>query len=813
MILVYGIVFEFFMVIFNRETMNPMLDIKSFLKFLQKNQLYTFIEVFGLSIAMMFVILIAAYTYQEFSTDHFQKNSKRLYILNHHGAPGSEYYAYGFVYKLADKIKDRFPEIEAVCPMFNYNKRYPIQYLDDNINADLSFADPGFFNMFTFPLISGDPNTVLAARNYAVISESFANKVFPGIDPMGQTIQINDSLQLTVNGIMKDIHNSVIPYSDILARIENIGTFNECLTSETYDCSGQIPIFILERKGADLMAKSDDLDSFVKKELSRERELTPEEDAAVKVFLVPFKDIYFSNIKAYYNGYIINQGDRLFVSVLMLVGILILLFSIINYVNLAVAQTGFRIKEMATRRLLGSNKEELFIRLIMESTILCLISFVLGIVFALAAKPYANELLQATINIKEFMTLSNVLIMIVLILLMGFISGLLPAIIISKANPVDVVKGSFKRKNKMILSKFFITFQNIITIALVAASITMFTQVNHLINAPLGYHTSDIIDIEVGELSDKELTLTLANELEQLAVVKRVAFSQGMPFSTGNNYTMSYEGKRIAFQSFVGDSAYFDMLDFTILKENNVGSGNGFYLSQQALKDLNLNEDAETFPLTPFYDTPLLIAGIVKDFQVQNIVFESRPTLLQLKKVEDFYPWNLAVEVSGDPVVSMEAVKEVYERVTQYEFTGKFIDQQVQESFAQQTRISHIVVLFAAIALLLSFLGLVAMSTYFIQQRYREVAIRKVFGSTNSEMLRKIITTFLSYVVIAFVIVTPVIWLIMQNWLSGYTYRISLSPWIFITSGFICLFISFITVFWQSYQAANMNPVESMKTE
>lgn len=799
--------------IFNKEAMNPILNFKSFLKFLQKNRLYTFIEVFGLSIAMMFVILIAAYTYQEFSTDNFQEKSERLYILNHQGFQGGEYYAYGFAYKLANKIKDRFPEIESVCPMLNRYKKYPVQYQGNKINADLSFADSSFFNMFSFTLKSGDLHTALVARNYAVISESFANKAFPDIDPMGKVIQVNDSISLTVNGIMKDINNSVVPYSDILARIENIGYFNECMVSDSYDCFGDVVIFILEKKNANLLAKSDELDLYIKNELIRRRELTEEEKTTQNIFLTPIRDVYFSTLKAYYKDFDINQGDRSFVSILMLVGILILLFSIINYVNLAVAQTGFRIKEMATRRLLGSNKDELFLRLIMESTVLCLVSFVLGFLFALAAKPYANELLQTTIHIKELITLPAVLMMFILILIMGFIAGLLPAIIISKANPIDVMKGSFKRKNKMVLSKFFITFQNLITIALVAASITMFTQVNHLINAPLGYNTSNIIDIEVMDLSDKKITLTLANELEQMAIVKRVAYSQGMPFSTGNNYTMTYEGKQIAFQSFVGDPTYFDMLGFTILRENNVGSGDAFYLSQQALKELNLDEDATTFPLTPFYDGPQLIAGVVKDFQLQNIVFEARPTLLRLKKVEDFYPWNLAVEVSGDPVVAMEAVKEVYERITHYEFTGKYIDQQVQESFAQQTRISRIVVLFAAIALLLSFLGLVAMSTYFIQQRYREIAIRKVFGSTNTEMLRKIITTFLSYVVIAFVIVTPLIWLIMQDWLSGYSYRITLSPWIFISSGFLCLLISFITVFYQSYQAANTNPVESIKTE
>lgn len=362
----------------------------------------------------------------------------------------------------------------------------------------------------------------------------------------------------------------------------------------------------------------------------------------------------------------------------------------------------------------------------------------------------------------------------------------------------------------MIFSKFFITFQNAITIALIVTAITMVKQIDYMIKAPLGYNTKNIIDIPVEGILNKNQTLTLGNELKRLPGVNRIAFSEGMPFSTGNNTTIQHEGKNVTLHMFTGDTTFVDMLGIKILKDNHLASTNGFYLSRQTFREMNLNEDAPVFPL---WGNNRPIAGMVEDFKLSNVLFESRPILLEIQKAEEFEPCNIAVETAGDPWSAFQQIKECYERITRLEFNGQFIDQQIKESFAVQSKTSRIVTLFAGVAILLSLLGLLAMSTYFIQQRKREIAIRKVFGSDNPQILKDLISTFLSYVAIAFVLIVPFAWYFLLQWLSEYSYRISLNPWIFLQSGLFCLAIAFITVFWQSWQAANMNPVENIKTE
>lgn len=187
--------------------------------------------------------------------------------------------------------------------------------------------------------------------------------------------------------------------------------------------------------------------------------------------------------------------------------------------------------------------------------------------------------------------------------------------------------------------------------------------------------------------------------------------------------------------------------------------------------------------------------------------------IVQIEKSENIQLEDMLVEIQGDPFKAYKEIKNVYEQLLPSEFPGKFVDQQVEESFASQRRVSKIILFFSGIAILISLLGLLAMSTYFIQQRTREIAIRKVFGSDNSHILYKLIRTFLLYVVVAFVITTPIIWYIMRGWLADYAYRIPLSPLIFIAGGLFCLLVSFLTIFWQSYNAANKNPAQNVKTE
>ncbi|MCD8042360.1 MAG: ABC transporter permease [Tannerellaceae bacterium] len=777
--------------------MKNLFQIKSYFKFLQKHRLYTCIELTGLSISFMFVILIAVYTFQELSTDRFQENKDRLYVVANQSS-------LGMAYKLADRLKENFPEIDEVCPMVNYFKKIAVSSSGKYMNADLVFTDSTFFRLFSFNLIEGDRNRALEGINDAVISETFARKLFPDTDPLGKQITIDEKLTVVVNGVMEDIRNSAVPYGDILVRINNIQHFDSGLASDNYGNIGATPIVILAKEESNIYAKTEDVLSYLKTYV-----WTYQDGIDTEVHFVPLTDVYFSGINGY-NGLLFNQGSRRFVIILLSVSLVILIFAVINYVNLTVAQAGFRFKEMATRRLLGSSRQELFSRLIMESTLMALLSSVTGLFLAFVFRPYANNLLEAQLDLHCFFSPVWLLTAFLVISLTGIISGILPAIVISNAKPVEVVKGSVRKQTKMIFSKFFITFQNAITIALIVTAITMVKQIDYMIKAPLGYNTKNIIDIPVEGILNKNQTLTLGNELKRLPGVNRIAFSEGMPFSTGNNTTIQHEGKNVTLHMFTGDTTFVDMLGIKILKDNHLASTNGFYLSRQTFREMNLNEDAPVFPL---WGNNRPIAGMVEDFKLSNVLFESRPILLEIQKAEEFEPCNIAVETAGDPWSAFQQIKECYERITRLEFNGQFIDQQIKESFAVQSKTSRIVTLFAGVAILLSLLGLLAMSTYFIQQRKREIAIRKVFGSDNPQILKDLISTFLSYVAIAFVLIVPFAWYFLLQWLSEYSYRISLNPWIFLQSGLFCLAIAFITVFWQSWQAANMNPVENIKTE
>lgn len=783
--------------------MSNFLNLKSFFKFLGRNKAYTAIDLFGLSVSLMFVILIATYVTSELTTDRYHENVDRTFVMT-----DGEYM--GSAYQIGYRLEERYPEIEKVCHvMTRVWDNTPLRKGDANMTANLMLADSTFFDFFSFPLIVGDKHTALSARNSAVISQSFANRYFADEDPMGKTIRINDQLSLTVNGIMKDISNSVIPNEDILFRIENIhllagdeGMFGN------YNSYGATNVFVMQREGADISARSADIREYFKTFLGSYKR-----NESKTVYFVPLKKLYFWEQHSPWGSYTIERGNWQFVMILMSVGLLILIFAIINYVNLTVAQTGFRAKEMATRRLLGSSRKELFSRLIMESTLMTAASFLFGLLLAFLFAPYAGDLLGRKIDLPGMFTPLNGMIVLLMIALTGFISGLLPAIVISNAKPIEVVRGTFRKQTKMVFSKFFIVFQNTITICLIAASLTMFLQVKYMIKAPLGYKTTNIIDINGMELPDDQTCFTLMNELEQLASVNRVGAGLGTPFNMGMNYTSHYpDGKTISFQMLRCDKPYADILGFQFLRDNHVTETSKYFISESAIRALEMKEDADNVDLTLWGTYPL--AGIVKDFQLRNILQKNSPMIIILTdhaKDLDDKPWNILVEVSGDPYAARQEVAGTFKRVTGMDFTGKFMDEQVEESFAVQSRTLTIVMIFAAIAVLISLLGLLAMSTYFIQQRAAEIAVRKVFGSTNAQVLVRLVKAFLTYVAIAFIIAIPLIWHFMNGWLTGYSYRIVLSPWIYVAAGLFCLIISFITVFIQSYQAAISNPIDSIK--
>ena len=776
--------------------MNNLLNFKSFVKFLKKNKAYTAIDVFGLSVSLMFVILIAVYTVQELSTDKFQTEGDRIYALASESGPTT-------ALPIAYRLQSRYPEIEKICPAVLSNiPDFQVYYGDKKLTAKSGCVDSTFFNFFSFRLLAGDPDNALKERNNAVISETFARKMFGQEDPIGKSVRISDSTNVIVTGVMEDIRKSVIPYKDILVRVEQASVFNGSISKTNEGNAGCTVAFLMLNKGASLDDKTTDILSYFKESFWLYKM-----EFAKEVKLIPLPELYFTRS----NYTPLEQGDRSFVLVLLSVGLLILVFAVFNYINLTVAQAGQRAKEMATRRLLGSSRGELFARLIMESTLMTFISFAVGVLLAFAAVPLANNLLATKIFLTDACTPVGIGGTICVLLMIGLLSGLLPAVLISSAKPIDVVRGTFRRQTKMVFSKFFITFQNIITIATIAAALVMGLQIRHLIVAPLGYDRENLLVIGNTCQSRSEMTAVL-DQLKSVPEIKEVGLSCGTPFNGGNNLSGTYEGKTLSCQQLVMDSAAFRILGLQIKQDNKVASTGwwSWYLTERAFKDMELPETAQVFHLTGSDPAPIL--GVIKDFHLRSINMESSPLMLRFTDFKEDYPWNYLVKVEGDPYVAYDKAREIFEKVTGVDFEAQYLDQQITETFDAQIRMVKIISVFATVAILISLLGLLAMSTYFIQQRAQEVAIRKVFGSDNRAILIRLVSTFLMYVGIAFIIATPVCWYFMKQWLSDYTYRISLSPLIFIAAGLFCLLISFFAVFFQSWRAANTNPVDSVKS-
>lgn len=788
------------------------LNFRSFFNFLGRNKLYAAINIFGLSVSLMFVILIADYTLRQLTCDDYHAKADRIYVIGNEECITSGYY-------LQKYLRDRYPEIESTCAVAvsgqSTDATQPVEVGLQKYSATILFADTTFFRIFDYQLLDGDREQVLASRDNVVLSESFARKVFGTFNPMGQVIRFPDEEKsYVVSGVVRDIDRSVIPNMDIIMRAERLCDINSA-NDEHMSNSGAVTTFILARPGADLTAKIPDMLDYFK-----EIYWIYKGNVYQHVTLTPLRDVYFLSQN---NDGGFNYGSWPFVMILFGVGAVILLFAVMNYINLTVAQTGFRAKEMAARRLLGASRGEIILKLILESTFLCVVAFVIALFLAAAVEPGASRLLGSKIGVWQDMTPAVVACYAAFIVVLGVVAGFIPAMMVSRYKPVDIVRGSFRHRTKMFYSKVLITIQNVITIVLIATSLTIGLQIRHLISAPMGYNTADILDVSTEIFTGKPQIAQFREELLREPCVEAVALGCGTPHDRGNNNTMQYGPDRmIGFQIFIGDSTYFRILGLERLRDNHLATredgNNALFVNQYALQALGIAEDATNFKVGENYTYNYDIAGVYRDFQLGSALDELQPVLLKYyDSPEEFlkkaYPWNILVKIRGDKTAAYNTVKSVFERISDGAvFTGaEYIEQEIEADYAQQRRILHIVGIFTLVAILISALGLVAMSTYYIQQKEQEVAVRKVFGSTRGEVLTRLVGNFMRLVGAAFVIAVPVAWYLLERWLQDYSVRISLSPLIFLASGAFAAAVAFVAVFWQSSRAADSNPVDSIK--
>jgi putative ABC transport system permease protein len=780
---------------------------KSYFKFLRRNKAYTLIDVLGLALSMMFIVLIGGYTWQETHIDSDQSKLDRMYVL---GMDMEGQKITGNHWRMIQRLVDQFPEIETGTAIVGSHRTLKTPD-NEKITSNVLFVDSTFYDIFDFELIRGDRSKVLASPNSIVVTEEYARKIWKDEDPMGKSLVYNvNEDPLVVTGIMAPMENTSILSPDpdhvrnpvdALIPMEMVKYYNWSLYAENMQNAIGSEVVLLARDGADLKANEQRYNDFAK-EFYWILQLP---EGGITMELVPFKERYFSEYRSI-NGSLAS-GNRKMVKLLFSTGLAILLFALMNYVNLTVALSGQRAKEMATRRLLGDSRAGIILKLIGESTLLCAISSVIGLLLAWLALPYAENLLQTGISLKACVTPATISILVGIILLMGILAGVIPAMLISSAKPIDVVRGAFRRHTKMIFSKIFIVVQNVVTITMIAAALTMYLQINHIIDAPLGYNTDNIMYINNG--GDQTQAALFLQRVEQLPGVEMVSAACSHPLDGGNNNTMTYEGRTISFQSFIGDKNYLKILGIGLQRDNKTADVVKQYLNRQAMNELGLADDATSYT---YYDSNPQIAGILNDFHIGTIIDTQHPVRIEITPMDNVYPWGFLIKVNGDPVETLRKVKEVFKDVFQWEYEDSrpYLRQQIEDRFISERNLMKIITIFAAIAVVISLLGLVAMSTYFVQQRRKEIAVKKVLGCDTSDMLRRLVLSFMAYVAIAFIIAIPVIYWLMNDWLSGFSYRIPLYWWIYLVAGLACILVSVMSVYIQSYRAAAENPVNAL---
>lgn len=795
---------------------------KYFFRFLKNNPLYAVINVVGLALSLMFVILIGDYTYRQFSIDKWHRNHERIYVLGTEN--GNSLLSWP---DCAHSLKDRYPEVEDVCCVYMHNGK--IKHEDkvyeesqgDNA-GNIMLADSNFFRFFDFKMIDGDRETALDSPEKCVVTESLAKALFPDGNALGQPLQIegtryvfvsddngdpyDSSLVYTVSGVIKDLDKTVfLNETAVIANFERAPQVlgyrlrNDLMASGPL---GSTLSFLMLRPGASLEDKIEDLTSYCIESIPVFNFYGNR-----KAAIIPLDDLMFAPQNT---GAGLQTGDKSLLGILLAVVLAILMFAVTNYINLTVANTGFRAKEMATRRLLGSDGLGISLELIGESTLMVFISFIIGGALALLLEDKMAVLFKGKIDILKDINFSTVSVSLLFIVLTGIISGIMPTISLSKYKPIDVVKGSFRYHSKMVLSRIFIILQNVITMTMMAATLTILLQMSHLVKAPLGYNTENIFRVS----SDNPEVMR--NALKSQPFVQEIGSFSGTSLD-GNYRSMSTrkdkDNNNLLVYLTTWDKEFIDIMGINLVKDNHL-SGDVKYINEELAGKLSLG-DGES-EVTWGDGKVMQVAGVFSNFHMTNILDPYQPFMITVKDTDEIEDPNFMVKTNGDPLAwkkLCDLVKEVDGSTEDIDWKVLSIESTVKASLTEEKNTMRVVGIFTGVAVLISILGFIGMSLFFIRQRKKEIGVRRIMGSTTNEVLSLLLTKFCAPLLVSFIFAVPLSWFIMDKWLESFSYRIGLSPWIFIASGAVSLLIAVVSIFFQTLHAAHSNPADAIRAE
>ena len=803
---------------------------KSYLKFLSRNKLYTVIEAVGLAVSLAFVILIGSYVVQQHEVAHESPQWKRTFAL------GSDDFL-GLTYWDKEELEMNIPEVEAAThvallwdPVIRYGELL--------LRCAGMEADADFFKVFPeYHLVEGSLEDFLA-KDDVLISESFARKiadhigndgsVTPGFTGsiIGSVIEVDDS-KCTVKGVYSDFDGTFFMPYDIITNIENSWAAGQ---DKAFNSIGNYTTFFRVREDADL----ENMQAKVKGLLHKNYDSSWSAERVDTWKAYRMDEAFFFTGS---NNGLTRTGNAQMLRLLTIVVLLLLLSAIFNYVNLSLALTGKRSKEMATRRLLGADKTGILWKHISESVAFTAVCFAAALLLADLLAPMVNNLvstndpdemmlgIDTSVGLSLMLTPGYLIAYVAGILVLGVVNGLLPAFAASRYQPIDVIKGTLRRRNKMVMSKLFIIVQNVLSVLLIALALVMEVQMRHMLTRPMHSATENRYYIEYSA-QDYDAMKLFKDKVERLPFVTKAGVGRGIPGMI--NMTMGIkvdEEHHVNIPVIICDSTYFQLLGLEVEDDFDHPLIHSLWMSRSAFNAAGVSDTSTVFPrrISMNGAQPEFIGGVVADFPAHPAsASDLNPNGCVIVTRAEELNWSnsLLIGTTGEDISYDEQIRQAYREyrletsgVEEAAWRHGFIKDINRDQLAPVRRTLHLVELFAVLAVLISLLGLLAMSTYFADENTKQIAVRKVFGSDVSNETWRNVRSYMVLTGIACVIGIPLAILAARVYLERFAYRIEGYGWVFAVAILISLAIAFGTVLWQTLKAARTNPAIELKKE
>ena len=792
---------------------------KSYLKFLSRNKLYTAIEAVGLAVSLAFVILIGSYVVQQYEVAHESPQWKRTFVLG-----TSEYL--GLTYWDKEELEMNIPEVHAATHVAMLWQPL-IRQGDQLLQCSGMEADADFFKVFPqYHLVEGSADDFVGKEDI-LISESLARKLsVDGDNLIGKVINVDQS-DRTIKGIFADFDGTFFMPYDIITHISGTWAAEQ---ERSFGSIGNYTTWFRVREDADPADVRNKVSALLHK--NYDPIWSAEKVNAWKAYRMD--EAFFASGNS--NG-LTRQGNAQMLRLLTVVVLLLLLSAIFNYVNLSLALTGKRAKEMATRRLLGADKTVILWKYIGESVAFTAVCFGAALLLADLLAPMMNSLvstgdpdelmlgIDTSVRLSFMLTPGYILAYIAGILLLGTICGLLPAIVASRYEPIDVIKGTLRRRNKMVLSKVFIVVQNVLSVFLIALALVMEVQMRHMLTRPMHAASENRYYIEYSA-QNYDMMKLFKDKVEQLPFVTKAGVGRGIPGLI--NMTMGIkvdEEHRVDMPVILCDSTYFKLLGLEVEEDFGHPLTHSLWMSRSAFNAAAVSDTSTVFPrrINMNGAQPEFIGGVVTDFPARPASESSQNPnggVIVTRAEELRYTNCMLIGTTGEDDSYDKAIRQAY-REYRLETSGVeepawrygFLRDINRKTLAPVKRTLRLVELFAVLAVLISLLGLLAMSTYFADENTKKIAVRKVFGSDVTHETWRNVRSYMVLTGIACAIGIPLAVWSARVYLERFAYRVENYGWVFVVAVIVSLAIAFGTVLWQTLKAAKTNPAIELKKE